>query len=70
MNLGDLANIAQVIGAVTVVGVTVFALRQISEMRRQREDAIAAELMRQFMETDFANAIILLRSLPDAVSDK
>ena len=68
MNLDDLSDLAQMVGAATVVGGTVFALYQLSEMRRQREDAVAAELMRQFMDTDFANAIMVLRDIPDGIT--
>ena len=37
MNLQDLANLAQAVGAATVVGGTVFALVQFFEYKKQRQ---------------------------------
>lgn len=68
MDLNQLADIAQVIGAVTVVAGTLFALNQLAEMRRQRSDVVACELMRSFLDAEMTHAIRLLRSFPDGVS--
>lgn len=68
MTLETLANISQIAGASTIVGGTIFGLIQLSEYRKQRRDAVAAELMRAFMNPDLANAIALIRALPDGIS--
>jgi hypothetical protein len=46
----------------------VFGLIQLSELKKQRRDAVAGELMRSFMDAEVANAITLIRGLPDGVS--
>ncbi len=68
MDLETLANISQIAGATTIVGGTIFGLVQLSEYRKQRRDAVAAELMRAFMNHELANALALIRALPDGVS--
>ena len=68
MTLEMIVGIAQIVGAVTVVGGTIFALIQLSEYRKQRRDAVAGELMRAFMNADFANAVEIVKKLPDAAS--
>ena len=68
MDLETLANISQIAGASTIVGGTIFGLVQLSEYRKQRRDAVAAELMRAFMNPELANALSVLRALPDGVS--
>ena len=68
MTLETLADISQIAGAITIVGGTIFGLIQLSEYRKQRRDAVAAELMRAFMSPELANALALIRELPDGVS--
>ncbi len=68
MDLETIANISQIASATTIVGGTVFGLLQISEYRKQRRDSVAAELMRAFMSPELANAVALIRTLPDGVS--
>lgn len=68
MNLETIADIAQIASAATIVGGIVFGLMQLSEYRKQRRDAVAAELMRAFMSSELSNAIALIRALPDGVS--
>jgi hypothetical protein len=41
------------------------AHRGLSELRKQRRDAIAAELARTFYSVDFGDAVTLLRAVPD-----
>lgn len=65
MTLRQLSNYADILGALTVVGGVVFGLIQLSEYRKQRRDSIAAELMRTFYNVDFADAVALVRTLPD-----
>jgi len=68
MTLQDLANLAQAIGAATVVVGGLFALFQFNEYKRQRHDAAAAEVMHTFIGPDLAHALTVLRVMPDAVS--
>ena len=66
--LSTLANIAEILGATTIVGGALFAIFQIREFRAQRRDAVAVELMRSFSAPDLASAFNLVRGLPDGVS--
>ncbi|HKN78820.1 MAG TPA: hypothetical protein VJW16_06605 [Lysobacter sp.] len=68
MNLQDLGNIAQAVGAATVVAGAIFALVQFIEYKKQRQDAVAAEVMRTFIGAELARALTILRGMPDAVS--
>src|SRR6478672_5147267 len=68
MNLETIADISQIASAATIVGGIIFGLMQLSEYRKQRRDAVAAELMRAFMSPELASAIALIRALPDGVS--
>ncbi|UHQ18765.1 hypothetical protein LVB87_11290 [Lysobacter sp. KIS68-7] len=68
MTLQDLGNIAQAVGAATVVGGAIFALIQFLEYKRQRQEAVAAEVMRTFIGAELARALTILRGMPDAVS--
>jgi hypothetical protein len=65
VTLQQLANYADILGALTVLGGVVFGLIQLSEFRKQRRDAIASELMRTFYSIDLADAVTLIRTLPD-----
>jgi hypothetical protein len=68
MNLESLANISQIVGTVTVVVGIGFALVQLSELKKQRRDAVASELMRTFMDSELAHAMAVIKALPDGVS--
>jgi len=68
MDLDTISSVSQIIGTVTIVGGTIFGLIQLSELKKQRRDAIAGELMRSFMDAEFANALTLVRGLPDGAS--
>jgi hypothetical protein len=68
MDLQDIGNIAQAVGAATVVGGTIFGLVQFFEYKQQRQEAVAAEVMRTFIGAEFAHALTILRGMPDAVS--
>lgn len=59
------AALAEIFGAVAIVGGGLFALVQLSEYRKRRRTQAAAELCRRFVEADLARSIILLRSMPD-----
>lgn len=64
MTLQLIVDICQVIAALTVVGGTVFALLQLREFKRQRQEAVALDLMRAFMGAEFADAMAIVTSLP------
>lgn len=68
MDLETLANISQIAGAATIVGGILFGLVQLSELKKQRRDAVVGELMRAFMDSDLAAALTIIRGLPDGVS--
>lgn len=65
MTLDQAANYADIFSALAVVGGIAFGLMQLSEYRKQRRDVIAAELMRTFYSVDLADAVTLVRRLPD-----
>lgn len=66
-DLATLANIAEILGALTIVGGAVFAVVQIREFRAQRRQAVAVELIRSFHDPQLAHAVNLIRELPDGV---
>lgn len=68
MGLETLANLAEIIGVLIVVGGFIFALMQILHFRRQRRDMAALELVRTFNNPEFARAIRLVMSLPSGIS--
>ncbi len=61
------ADIAQILGMVTIVGGGVFAVVQMIEFRRQRRDLVAVELMRSFYNPEFSRSVTIIRSLPDGI---
>ena len=68
LELSTLANIAEILGASTIVGGALFASFQIREFRAQRREAVAVELMRSFSAPDLADAFNRIRELPDAIT--
>lgn len=68
MNLQTFVDISQIAAAFTVIGGTVFALLQLREFRRQREEAVALDLMRAFMGAEFSEAMAVVTQLPDNLS--
>jgi len=67
-DLATLANIAEILGTVTILGGALFAVVQIREFREQRRQVVTVELVRSFHDPDFARAVNLIRQLPDGVS--
>ena len=61
------ANIAEIVGTLTIVGGAVFGIIQLIEFRGQRRDLVAVELMRSFYNPEFSHAVTLIRELPDNV---
>ena len=62
MNLESISSISPIIGTATIFGGTVFGLIQLWELKKQRRDAVAGELMRSFMDAHLAEAIKLRRA--------
>jgi hypothetical protein len=60
-----LANIAEIVGASSIVGGLVFGLLQIRHYRAQQRDAIATNLARTFYNRDLAQALTLMQEVPD-----
>lgn len=66
--LATWANIADIIGACSIVtGLTVGWI-QIRHLRRQQHDAVAINLAQTFYSHELARAIALLQPLPDGIS--
>lgn len=71
MDLSTLANLAEVIGVIIVIGGFAFAILQLHQYRQRRRDMAAIELARSFQNPEFAHALRLVLSLPDGItSDK
>jgi hypothetical protein len=66
-DLATLANIAEILGALTILGGAIFAVFQIREFRAQRRQAAAVELIRSFHDTELARAVNLMQRLPDGI---
>ncbi len=62
------ANIAEILGTLTILGGGAFAVVQLIEFRGQRRDMVAVELMRQFYNAEFARAVTMIKNLPDGIS--
>jgi hypothetical protein len=68
VSLETLANLAQLIGAGTVVVGLIFGWYQIRQFQIQQRNSIAADLMESFYSSDLAHAVFLLYCLPDGIS--
>jgi hypothetical protein len=68
MDLGTIVDVAQIAAALTVIGGTVFAVLQLQEFKRQRQETAALDLMQAFMGAEFAEAMAIVTSLPDGLS--
>ena len=67
-DLDTLANLAEVLGAIAVVGGVAFAVIQIRQFRQQRLEAASVELVRSFQSADFNRALTRLLDLPHGAS--
>jgi hypothetical protein len=67
LSLSTLANLADIVGAGSIVTGLVFGAFQIRQYRAQQRDAIAMNLTQTFYSRDLARAIALLQALPDGV---
>ncbi len=66
--LSTIANIAEIVGAIIVVGGLFFAVLQMRHLRQQRRELAAIELFRFFGNARFTRAYKELLRLPDGVS--
>jgi hypothetical protein len=63
-----LANLAEIIGASTILTGLVFGLVQLRHYRIQQRDSIAQGLTQTFYNRDLASAIALLQNVPDGIT--
>ena len=68
IDLATLADIADILGGLAILGGGIFAVVQLREFREQRRQAVAVELVRSFGEPAHANAVNLIQELPDGAS--
>lgn len=69
-SLDTWANIADIIGAGTIITGLIVGWIQIRHLRRQQRDAVAINLAHTFYSHDLAAAITLLQAVPDGVTRK
>ncbi|MDX1507745.1 MAG: hypothetical protein R3358_05665 [Woeseiaceae bacterium] len=67
-DLSRLANLAEIIGALFVIGGIFFAVVQLRQFRQQRREMAAIELFRFFGSPDFAVAYNRVLKLPDGLT--
>ena len=67
-NLSTLANMAEILGVIIVVGGFFFAVLQMRQIRQQRRELAAIELFRFFGNPRFTKAYQTLLHLPDDLS--
>jgi hypothetical protein len=68
LSLSTLANLAEIIGAGSILTGLIFGWFQLRHYRAQQRDAVAINLMQTFYDQDLANALALLHTVPDGVS--
>lgn len=67
-NLNTLANLAEILGVIIVVGGLFFAMMQMRQTRQQRRELAAIELFRFFGNPKFTEAYQMVLHLPDGLS--
>jgi hypothetical protein len=70
LGLGTWANIAEIIGAGSIIIGFAFGWIQIRHLRNQQRDAVAINLAQTFYNKDLAEAIAIVQSVPDGISLK
>ena len=68
LSLSTMANLAEIVGSITIVTGLILGWYQIRHFQAQQRDAVAINLMRTFYDQDLAQAIALLQPLPDGIS--
>lgn len=66
-DLSRLANIAEIVGALIVIGGLFFAVIQMRQIRQQRREMAAIELFRFFGSPQFSHAYQRVLGLPDGL---
>jgi hypothetical protein len=67
ISLSEMANLAEIIGAGSIITGLLVGWFQIRHFRAQQRDAVAINLMQTFYNEDLAQAIALLQPLPDGI---
>lgn len=67
-SLDAVANVAEILGVIIVVGGVYFGILQLRQFRQQRRELAAIELFRFFGNPYFTDAYKLVLSLPDNMS--
>lgn len=67
-DLSRLANMAEILGALVVIGGLVFAVMQMRSLRQQRRELAAIELFRSFGNANFNKAYETILALPEGLS--
>ena len=68
--LSRLADMAEILGALVVIGGLIFAVLQMRNIRQQRREHAAIELFRFFGNPEFTKAYECVLQLPDQLSAK
>jgi hypothetical protein len=68
LSIATWGNIAEIVGAGSIVTGLIVGWIQIRHLRRQQRDAVAINLAQTFYSRDLANSIALLQPLPDNIS--
>ena len=68
LDMGELANLAEIIGAGTIITGLLFGWFQLRSFRIQQRDAVAINLAQTFYNQDLARALTLLQPVPDGVT--
>ncbi len=66
-DLNTLANLAEIFGAVVVVGGLGFGVIQLQHYRQQRRETAAIELLRSFHNPEFSRSLREVLALPKGV---
>lgn len=67
-NLSTIADMAEILGVIIVVGGLIFAMLQMRQIRQQRRELAAIELFRFFGNAKFSAAYQMILHLPDDMS--
>ena len=67
LSLATWANVAEIIGAGSIITGLTFGWFQLRHFRAQQRDAVAINLMQTFYDQDLALAVALLQPLPDGI---
>lgn len=67
-DLANLANVAEIVGAIIVVGGLIFAVLQMRQTRQQRREMAAIELFRFFGNPQFTAAYKRILRLPEGLN--